>query len=464
MNQLNTLASSPLHMLRSLLKSRSLLPLVCVWSLALLLATAAAFRTVSQYQPPGPFDESRLGFCDFHNGVYFPTKAWLQGDIPYSQHYADNYPVMRQIPLFSPLLFITHVPIALLPLNVAEGFYFVAMLCMILASAKIIFASIQKNYQFSKPNLTHFKWLGIGTAVLGILLSRPAQTTLLSGYFTFELTLGTLLIFYFDDKRSWVASLALAYSSIKPTFAIPLGILLLAMGRFPVVLRGTLLAAVGAFVGVLWMAMHVSDQQLNGGGPGGGQGLADKAMAVVDSMLNSQDVHRNQNWSRPAVSWTRIDLYGLYAKWTRTDPGDAAHLMVMLLLLAPVSYLLWVARKREPNPGLLGLSTAVAILSISVSMYKHVYDAIPMLAVGIAALASCAAPWNQIPKGIRLLMAVLALFPLYNYTSTRMFLNRLPQSQVVTDVLTSVNSVIVLVLWLMLIYYLAKWTYRPLQN
>ena len=38
---------------------------------------ATAGQTIVKYQSPGPFDPTRQGMCDFHNGVYFPTQALL---------------------------------------------------------------------------------------------------------------------------------------------------------------------------------------------------------------------------------------------------------------------------------------------------------------------------------------------------------------------------------------------------
>ena len=70
----------------------------------LCLTAATTFRVVhSHYPGPGQPREAGMGFCDFYNGVYYPTKAFLAKDNPYSEAYAEQYPVSRQVPLFSPL-------------------------------------------------------------------------------------------------------------------------------------------------------------------------------------------------------------------------------------------------------------------------------------------------------------------------------------------------------------------------
>jgi len=98
---------------------------------------ATAYRTIRQYQVPGPFDPAAQGMCDFHNGIYFPTRALLRGISPYGNEYATSYPVARQIPFFSPGILVLHAPLAVLPLRVAEILYFAIMLAMVLAIARM---------------------------------------------------------------------------------------------------------------------------------------------------------------------------------------------------------------------------------------------------------------------------------------------------------------------------------------
>ncbi|MFM7564784.1 MAG: hypothetical protein ACKO81_17360, partial [Planctomycetota bacterium] len=49
--------------------------LVLAWLAFLLPLGAIAWRVYRNYQTPGPFDPSRQGLCDFHNGVYYPALA-----------------------------------------------------------------------------------------------------------------------------------------------------------------------------------------------------------------------------------------------------------------------------------------------------------------------------------------------------------------------------------------------------
>ncbi len=106
--------------------------------LFLLGVGATAARTIVKYQSPGPFDPSRQGMCDFHNGVYFPSQALLAGLSPYGSQYAEQMPVDRQIPFFSPSILVLHAPFAVLPLRLSEILYFVYSVVLVIVLARFV--------------------------------------------------------------------------------------------------------------------------------------------------------------------------------------------------------------------------------------------------------------------------------------------------------------------------------------
>jgi hypothetical protein len=400
-----------------------------VWGLVAFGILFSLYRAVDGYQVPGPFDQHNVGFCDFHNGVYFPTLAWLRGENPYSQQYADSYPVMRQVPLFSPLVFLVHLPLALLPLTIAEGVNFALIVAMAIGCAMVLY----RGWTAAGGNLALSRSLGVGLLTLAIVFSRAGHTTLISGYFSLELALATLVVFMAADRQSWIASLALAYTSIKPTYAIPLGIVLLAMGRFGVVVRGTTAAILLGVATLGWTVIHAD----------AGPGIGAKIVSTLEQIGGTQDVHRSQNWEKPAVSWTRIDLFGVIAKWMRAEPGDLAHLAFMLVFLIPICPVLWKARvaaQSTGDAGLLGMTTGLAIVAMTVGLYRHAYDAVPLLAPLLGAAVG-AWNWRRVSLKIRVLLIVLLGLPLANYASTNLVLGRVPLPPRIVDVVTSLNGV-----------------------
>ena len=74
--------------------------------LAILFATLftcfAGYRAYSRYAVPTPtFDFSKSGMNDFHNGAYFPSKAFANRINPYASDVCDHYPMSRSVPPYS---------------------------------------------------------------------------------------------------------------------------------------------------------------------------------------------------------------------------------------------------------------------------------------------------------------------------------------------------------------------------
>lgn len=387
------------------------------------LGTAAtAVRVVRQYQTPGPFDPSRQGYCDFHNGIYYPTVAWLRGVSPYGQTYAEDYPVARSVPFFSPAIFVLHVPWALLPLRVSEVLYFGFSLVVVGAIAGLSSraARVPRPMQFSAT----------AAVAAGIVFSRGGHITLFDGYFTLLLVLGTLAAIHFGQRRPWLAAVGLLLASAKPTYILPLGLLLLARGNWRALIYGATLSILFAAVGFGWLAYHQGNGDLLAG-----------MQEIRQQITVTQDIHRGETDESPIHSWTRIDLLAVVAKWAKQDPADLTHLVVMLGLILPPCVVLWWRRRRGIDDGLAGLTGAIVVTAMLVSLYHQSYDA---LLVAAALTGIAVAPldaWRSLSSRQRWLLWLLLATPAFNYLSTRMVLARLPVGDTATQLLTSVNGV-----------------------
>ncbi|MEM0926839.1 MAG: hypothetical protein AAGJ83_12435, partial [Planctomycetota bacterium] len=150
------------------------------WALFACGVIATAVRTAKDYQTPGPFDPSAQGLCDFHNGIYFPTRALLDGVSPYGNEYAATNPVARQIPFFSPGILVLHSPFAVMPLRLAEIMFFCFSVVLLIAIARLSarIAIDSGGESADGPSL------GLWTAGLATLLvfSRGGHITLFNGY------------------------------------------------------------------------------------------------------------------------------------------------------------------------------------------------------------------------------------------------------------------------------------------
>ena len=451
-------------------------------------------RTIKQYQPPGPYIPARQGLCDFHNGVYFPALAVMHGRSPYGETYANEYPVARQIPFFSPSILVLHSPLVLLPMRVAEIAYYLLSIGAILAIAILVASQLG----------TPIRWDVALWIAVAIAYSRGGHITLFNGYFTLELVLATLVAIHYGDRKPWIAALALVVVSAKPTYILPLGLLMLARGNFKAIAVGAVLSIVAAILPMTWMAYHE-----------GGGDIAAGLQIIRQDIGNAQHLHLSQIDESPLYSWTRIDLLAIVAKWTGDDPQELTHLVVMGLILAPVMWILFQIRKRDLDDGLLGITGALILATMLASLYHQSYDAVLLIAPLVGAtmagrwrkssssdaslehaspasqyLANHWKPsrklshWETMPTVPRLGLMFLLAIPLYNYLTTRMVLSRLfptpeetgttagvwardslQQGEAATKLLTSLNGVsLALLIFILMALFLRQFLFASNEH
>lgn len=388
--------------------------LTCAAWLSLAVVTGMiAIRVSSHYQEPGRFDVHNQGYCDFHNGVYYPALAFTERFSPYGQNYANNFPVERPIPMFAPTVLLLHAPIAWLDLRTAEVFFYLLMVfLLVLISA----------WSLRVAGWSQASWLVGGLAAF-LAASRTGYGTLFTGYFTFELVLGTLLA-VFAGHRPVAGGIGLAIACIKPTTGIPLVILMLARGQVKTVLVGLAIVGLTSVAALLWVASDGT------------------SLTLAEQIRDSQQQHRDDPNELPANTWTRVDLLAVVAKWFDWRPNDLQHLGVMLPLIALPALAVWRFRRFEPEGGpegpSAGLSAAVILLSINVCIYHHYYDILVLTPVVLAAVSgSCG--WRQ--TGFqRWIVGGLCLFPIVNYLTSNMVLDRLQLHSTLEKVFTSANG------------------------
>ena len=383
-----------------------------------LVATAA--RTVAQHRQIGEIVPTRQGMCDFHNGIYFPTQAMLSGVSPYGDDYAEAYPVSRQIPFFSPAILGLHAPFALMPLGVAEVLFFLFSVALVIIVSGLIVSAAGMPGRLD----------ALLVAAAAIVFSRAGHISLFNGYFTLELVLATFLAVHWGRRYPWLSGLALVVVSAKPTYILPLGLLLLARGDVRPLVIGAVFSVIAALLPFGWMAYHEGDGDWVAG-----------AQIIRADIQQTQEFHRAQPDEAPVHSWTRIDLLAVVAKWTQRDPAETTHLVVMAVLLAPPMLLLHHRRRQGCDDGLAGITGAIVLSAALVSVYHQSYDALLMAAPLAGAVVARVGGWKGLPRLILLTMAVLMAIPAFNYLSTRLVLSRLDPGPQWVQVLTSVNGI-----------------------
>ena len=388
-----------------------------------------AARVMIQYQTPGPFDPGAQGMCDFHNGIYFPTRALIDGVSPYSQTYSDDNPVARQIPFFSPVILVLHAPLVLLPLQLAEWIYFVFSVAMILLLAWLAASAAGHRGRLD--------W--ILTIAAAMVFSRSGHITLFDGYFTLELILGSWVAVHFAKDRPWLSGLALVLVSAKPTYILPLGFLMLARGNYRALVVGAVLSIIGAALPMTWLAGNYASQSQDGMDWSAGWAV------LLEDIQTTQEVHMSMEDEMPVNSWTRIDFLAIASKWMDTDPSQAVYLGFMFLMLAVP---MWILFRRSrcggegdgEDDGIAGMTGALIFTTLIVSVYHQSYDALLVVAPLVGIVSRRLEVWKRYSTFVRLAMAAALSIPLFNYLSTQTFLNRFELSEFWQRAFTSLSG------------------------
>ena len=360
-------------------------------TLCLGLVLLTGFRAYRDYSvPSNDFDWTNRGLSDFHNGTYYPTLAFRNGDNPYAHDVGKSYPMGRSAPLFSPFVFILHLPFSFLALHQADVAFFVynSILLAFLGYLAIRFSGSTGNIAL------------LSVVMMLIYVSRPGHITLFTGYFTAEIALGTAIALHFSKSRPALAGVGLLLASGKPNFILPLLLLMLFRRDFRAVFFGTLFCGVGAVAGIMWLASFSS--------------LAD----VITGFQQGQEALYADPTEIPFNTWTRVDLAGMGAKLVQSNPEDSFYLIVMLVLLWIPGFVLWRKGSVDQGHGATGASGMIICLSILLSIYHQSYDCLIVVVpwVGFALFGDKVAA--DVSPSIRTWVVALTAVPAANYLST----------------------------------------------
>jgi hypothetical protein len=358
---------------------------------ALLLAAGMlAARTVSKLNVPGHPDPERWGLADFRDNAYYPVVALAHGDNPYdAATYTRRYPVGNSLPPYLPLTLALHAPLAILPLEWAElvHWLFTASLALPLAGLALAVCSARRD-----PTV-----LMVMAAV--VLLSRPGHWNLVLGQSAMLLAVATFGALHCLHARPALSGVLLVVTSIKPSFGVPLAVLMTAMGGGRVVLP----AAVVAVLVSLVVAVPLAEAA------GGVQALAASMFATVSAFAAKVDV-------RATGDGFRVDLIGLVGRLCGREAGLVGELLMSAGILA--IGVLAVLRVRRSQRDEAHLAVSVTCVTVLMCMYHNAYDALLLVLPVTAALtARRLRPWSSHP-GVHLVLVVCLAIPLVNYLAS----------------------------------------------
>jgi hypothetical protein len=270
-----------------------------------------------------------------------------------------------------------------------------------------------------------------------LLLSRPGHWTLLLGQVSILLTVATYLGLVAARAGSRWSMVALAVTLLKPTFGLPLALLLLAWNQGRTVILGLGLAVL---VNLPFVALFAVREG----------GIAQLSSAVVGGYRSWQEISD----VNPATSSTRTDVVSLISRFLGEPVSDQGQVLLSLgILVISAAALRLLARHQSREAG--ELAVAIICLAISLVGFHRGYDLVLLAAPFLAALGHGI---PGAPPGTRLMLVSLFVVPALNWLATESVLTAWQPSHPVWLLITSVNSLCLVVLllaylWLTLRYH-----------
>jgi hypothetical protein len=374
-----------------------------------------SYRGAGNLNIPGHPDATRWVLQDFRDAIYYPVAAFLAGDNPYDADVLlHRYPVGRPLPLYSPLSLLIHAPFAVVPFEAAELAYYLLSVLLTVLLARLCLEycgiSVRTAYVF-------------GLATL-LLLSRPGQMNLLLGQVALQCVIATYVALHYARTRPWLAAFGLALSTFKPTFGVPLAVLMLCRRDTRAVLIGLTIAGVlsAAGAGVL---LHA----------------AGSAKALLASLLVSHQGFTSQLFNDALSAPFRVDTPALVTRALGIDLGDAGELIVGLAVLSFGAFATWRAASQEHGRSdIRPMSATLTCLTILACTYHQTYDWL-LLALPVTALATNRlTPRGTLRPVLRWVLLAVLLLPAVNYLATATAIEQLEIADSRRLLVTSLNA------------------------
>jgi len=364
-----------------------------------LLSTAGGIRVGASW-----------AMTDFYSAAYNPVHAVLEGQTPYDRD--------STFPPYAPLQLVVHLPFALLSPQAAATTYFLFTIGLTLALAVLAL-------RLARVEIKPERVLALTAAVL---LSRPGHWTLLLGQVSILLSVLTYLTFFYERSKPAVAKWALCGLLLKPTYGVPVALLLWAWGRKKLSALGLGLA----------MLLNLPLVILFAAREGGIGPLLNAALGGYRGWQEISDVN-------PATSNTRTDAVSLISRIVGAPLSTVQQILLSLAILTLAALVLNLLSKRSDDTA-RNLAVSIICLTTSLVGFHRGYDLVLLTAPFVMVLRPGSRP--QVPSWIRagivLLFSVLAL----NWIATESVLARWQLNRPVWLGVTSLSGLCLLILFL----------------
>ena len=381
------------------------------------------FRSYSVLNVPGhPEIDHQWGMEDFREAVYFPVRSMLDGNNPYNvKENLGIYPMDPGFFVYAPSALLFNLPFGLLPYQASEVAYFASSAAMIPLLAFLLLRCA------GVPSSTvKIFWLAVFIAV-----GRPVYGTLTLGQGSLFIVLGVTTALHYARSNPRLSGLGFAIACMKPTFAIPLCLLMFFRRDLKALSFGVVIAGITCFIPTLVLAVSAG-------------GLEALIAGITDGihqyLQNPENALRDSGWMRVNGSIALVRLLGI-------PPVPYLGLMVAIAVLGTAAVAIHLKTEPPADIGGHSLSSTIIALATLVAVHHLIYDAILVLLPLVVLLISPKPPWNTLTARLRFSLGGLLICLWFNYWATDLGLRITGLNAATTgwSIVTSINSAVLLV-------------------
>jgi len=379
-----------------------------------LTAAVLAVRLSTRFVLPGETDLAHWGMRDFRDNVHRPVEGFLAGENPYdAARIRRDDPARPPFGPYAPSTLLIHLPLGLVPFRTGAVVWFLVTLALMLVLARL--------------TLLHAGLPATAAGVIGLgsllLWSRPGHWNLLLGQLAAELSVAAIVALLWARRRPLLAGAALAVTTLKPSFGLPLAVAMFARRDYRALLAGAVIAL--ALNGITIAALV---------------GEAGGTRPFVASVIETLDDFRNNPGNEPSNNTFRLDVAALIARQVGQAPSPRATAAIVIGVLGVAALALdRLARWRRDREAAEQLGVAVAALATLLWFYHMGYDALLLVPSLVAVLAGRRRPWVAAPR-VRLVLSVLLAIPMLNYFATGTGIDWLGLGGAARLAVTSING------------------------
>lgn len=266
-----------------------------------------------------------------------------------------------------------------------------------------------------------------GVAAL-VLASRPGHWNLMLGQTTLEFVFPVYIALFSNWRSNWLSGFSLVGSTMKPTFGLPLTVLMIFQRRYKPVVIGVCVAVLATLVPTVVLVHSAGD-----------------ITTLAATYLDSIRVFEDDSPSSSVVSPSRIDAVALVGRLTGRPPGPVMRLILFASALCLAGATIRRVRACSEDRAADLFCISVASITILVASYQQTYSALLLVLPLTTLVLGCWAPSEfKAGSAVRRALIVLLSVPFANYLVAPRFLNFLDQGCWGWTLLTSMNGIALL--------------------